>query len=234
MQDLVIMTSKRKPDKDALLSTRDDILLAASREFEEHGLAGARIDRIADRTNFTKGMIYYHFASKEELYIAVIEKAYLSIRVAEDRPGEALSPIDALKQLVELTFDFHMGNPQIARLISIENINGAKYISQSKLVRKQNRIAIERIDRIIRDGVRQNLFARGIDAREIHYLISALCVFRVSNRNTFAALFDYDFMDDAVVQRHRMFAVESVLCAVLARQRGPNKSSAKSYARDGT
>lgn len=48
--------------------TRDRILTAALDEFAEHGLAGARVDRIARRAGINKAMIYYHFSSKEALY----------------------------------------------------------------------------------------------------------------------------------------------------------------------
>jgi AcrR family transcriptional regulator len=63
---------------------RADILKVATEEFAAYGLAGARVHAIAKRTRTTKGMIYYYFGSKEQLYIAVIEQIYLSIRSAEE------------------------------------------------------------------------------------------------------------------------------------------------------
>ena len=53
--------------------THDRILRAALEEFAEHGLAGARVDRIARRADVNKAMIYYHFTSKEKLYDRVVE-----------------------------------------------------------------------------------------------------------------------------------------------------------------
>ena len=50
--------------------TMADILEVATREFAEKGLAGARIDEIAEATRTSKRMIYYYFGSKEGLYIA--------------------------------------------------------------------------------------------------------------------------------------------------------------------
>ena len=60
--------------------TRADILAVATREFADRGYAGARINEIADKTSTTKRMIYYYFGGKEQLYIAVLERAYLAIR----------------------------------------------------------------------------------------------------------------------------------------------------------
>ncbi len=63
--------------------TREDILAVAAEEFSDLGLAGARVDAIAERTKTSKRMIYYYFGNKEGLYLAVLERAYKSIRSVE-------------------------------------------------------------------------------------------------------------------------------------------------------
>ena len=60
-----------------------EILAVATHEFAQKGLAGARIDEIAERTRTNKRMIYYYFQSKEALYVAVLEEAYRRIRDVE-------------------------------------------------------------------------------------------------------------------------------------------------------
>jgi AcrR family transcriptional regulator len=55
------------------------ILTAALAEFAEHGLAGARVDRIAARSGINKAMIYYHFGSKENLYDESIKQVMTGI-----------------------------------------------------------------------------------------------------------------------------------------------------------
>ena len=52
------------------------ILEAAKQEFAAHGLAGARVDRIAANAGANKRMLYYHVGNKEDLYLAVLEGAY--------------------------------------------------------------------------------------------------------------------------------------------------------------
>ena len=49
------------------------ILEAAKQEFAAHGLAGARVDRIAANADANKRMLYYHVGNKEDLYLAVLE-----------------------------------------------------------------------------------------------------------------------------------------------------------------
>src|SRR5579859_2482915 len=86
---------------------KDDILRVATEEFAARGLSGARVDAIADRTQTSKRMIYYYFGSKDSLYLAVLEKAYAGIRSIEsDLQLEKLPPRDALRRLVEATFEY--------------------------------------------------------------------------------------------------------------------------------
>ena len=46
--------------------SRQAILLAARDEFAQHGLGGARMDRIAGRCQINKRLIYYYFTSKDD------------------------------------------------------------------------------------------------------------------------------------------------------------------------
>ncbi|MFD7846292.1 TetR family transcriptional regulator [Nocardia sp. NPDC059764] len=57
------MTSPSRAD-----STRDRILEAGKSEFARHGIAGARVDRIAKAAKTSKERVYAYFRSKEELY----------------------------------------------------------------------------------------------------------------------------------------------------------------------
>ena len=57
-------------------TTRRNILDAALTEFQEHGLAGARVDEAAARANANKRMISVYFESKENLWLTVLEQVY--------------------------------------------------------------------------------------------------------------------------------------------------------------
>jgi AcrR family transcriptional regulator len=54
--------------------TRRRILDAALEEFSAKGIAGARVDAIADRAGTNKRMLYHYFGSKEGLYRAVLHE----------------------------------------------------------------------------------------------------------------------------------------------------------------
>ena len=63
--------------------TKQAILDAAKVEFAEKGLAGARVDTIAEQSGANKRMLYYYFGSKEDLYVAVLEDVYGAMRQTE-------------------------------------------------------------------------------------------------------------------------------------------------------
>ena len=117
--------------------TRSEILEVATREFAEHGLAGARVDEIAAQTRTTKRMIYYYFGGKEQLYIEVLEAAYARIRAVEREVDvDHLDPREAIRRLAELTFDHHDSHPEFIRLVSIENIHHAEHMAQVQAARQ--------------------------------------------------------------------------------------------------
>jgi AcrR family transcriptional regulator len=57
-------------DRDAA-ATRARILEAAAEEFGQFGIAGARVDRIAENASANKAMLYRYFGSKDDLFDAV-------------------------------------------------------------------------------------------------------------------------------------------------------------------
>jgi AcrR family transcriptional regulator len=183
--------------------TRGEILEVATREFAERGFAGARVDEIAGQTRTTKRMIYYYFGSKERLFVAVLERAYATIRAAEQTIDvDHLDPVAAIRRLAELTFDHHESHPEFIRLVSIENIHRAEHIAGGDLA-GQNTPVIELIERILERGARDGSFTRTVDAVDLHMMISAFCVFRVANRHTFGAIFDRDLTDPKLRERYR-------------------------------
>ncbi len=184
--------------------TRREILDIATREFADQGFAGARVDEIAARTRTTKRMLYYYFGSKERLFVAVLERAYATIRAAEQTiEVDHLDPAAAIRRLAELTFDHHESHPDFIRLVSIENIHRAEHIAGHSDLAGQNTPAIELIERILERGRADGSFTRDVDAVDLHMMISAFCVFRMANRHTFGAIFGRDPLDPELRARYR-------------------------------
>jgi AcrR family transcriptional regulator len=192
--------------------TRADILEVATREFAEKGLAGARIDMIAEAMRTSKRMIYYYFGSKEGLYLEVLEESYRRIRAIETEAHlDDLAPEDALRKLVGHTVDYQWAHPEFVRLVQGENIQRAAYLSQSKSIRKLNVPAIDGLRRVIERGQKARVFRAGIDAVDLHMSISALSVFNVANRHTFSLIFQRDLESHAAQVARRDSIIEMIV-----------------------
>lgn len=88
-------------------STRERILNAASAEFAQYGIAGARVDRIAAAAQANKAQLYTYFGNKSALFEAVFSVVLDSIVNAvpidaEDLPGYAVRLYDEYLETPEL------------------------------------------------------------------------------------------------------------------------------------
>jgi len=83
--------------------TRRRILEAATELFHERGYAGTSIRHISERLGMTKGALYYHFASKEELLLAIVAPLFEALTAFVDAVREAgtVGP-DLVRELVEI------------------------------------------------------------------------------------------------------------------------------------
>lgn len=192
--------------------TRAEIIEVATREFADKGYAGARVDEIAAKMSTTKRMIYYYFGNKERLYIEVLEHAYAGIRAIEQNLDvEHLDPVDAMRQLAELTFDHHESHPDFIRLVSIENIHRAEHIARSTVLTGLANPALDVLTRILDRGHTTGVFRGDVDPLDIHMVISSFCVFRIANRHTFKAIFKRDMLDPDRRAQHRQLLGDLVL-----------------------
>lgn len=192
--------------------TKEDILRIATEEFAEHGLTGARVDAIARRTRTSKRMIYYYFGGKEALYAAVLERAYGAIRTVESELHlELLQPVDALRRMIESTFDYDEAHPEFIRLVTIENINKARHMRRMQSMRAANRSVLQVLDDILARGYAEGVFKRKVDSLDLHLMISAFCFFRVSNRHTFGSIFGIDLATSRTRVLHRQLLCDVVL-----------------------
>jgi AcrR family transcriptional regulator len=202
-------TTARRRDPD---QTRRDLIDAAIAEFSEKGFSGGRVDDIAARTRTTKRMIYYYFGSKERLYAAVLEELYGGMRDAEGAlPLARLPPALALQRLVETTFDHHAAHPEFVRLVSVENIHEGRHVAASPEIITRNAAVIGTLRDLIARGESEGAFRPGLDALDLHMLISGFCFHRVSNRHTLTAIFGRNLVAPDTIAAHRLMIVEAVL-----------------------
>ncbi|WP_062350304.1 TetR family transcriptional regulator [Herbidospora yilanensis] len=192
--------------------TRAEILDVAMAEFARSGYAGARVDEIADLTRTTKRMIYYYFGGKEQLYIAVLEKAYSEVRAVEKTVDvDHLDPVEAIRTLAQLTFDHHDAHRDFIALVAIENVHRAEHIRKSEVLANLGAPVLDLISRILDAGHESGDFTTEADAIDVHMMISSFCFFRVANQHTFGALFGRDMTAPEHRERLRTMVGEMVV-----------------------
>ncbi len=192
--------------------TKRNIIEVATKEFADNGLSGARIDEIAAKTKSSKRMIYYYFGDKDGLYLKVLEHAYSKVRTTETTLDlQELPPLQALQKLARFTFDHHNDNEDFIRLVMIENIHHGEFLAKSQMIQKLNVTAIDAVRDIYRRGVDDGVFREGLDPIELHWQISALCFFNVSNRATFSKIFKRDLGSRKSLASLREAVVEMIV-----------------------
>ncbi|WP_198026636.1 TetR/AcrR family transcriptional regulator [Bradyrhizobium sp. ARR65] len=191
------------------------ILEAAKQEFAAHGLAGARVDRIAAKAGANKRMLYYHVGNKENLYLAVLEGAYEKIR-AEERglDLEHLDPPEAIKRLIEFTWNYFLRNPEFLALLNTENLQRARHLKRSTKVKSLHSPFVEMIRTVVTRGVESGDFQVAVDPVQLYISIAALAFFYLSNSATLSVIFGRDLLSQQAKQERLDHMVGLVLAAL--------------------
>jgi AcrR family transcriptional regulator len=206
-------TEERLRDADRSQAT---ILAAARDEFAEYGLGGARMDRIAERAGLNKRLIYYYFEDKEQLFRAVLEQAYLHIREQERKLNLlALKPAEAVRRLVEFTWDYYLGHPEFLTLLNSANLHRARHLEGSDRAREMNSPLIATLGEILERGRKEGSFRGGIDPVQLYVSIAGLSYFYLSNQHTLSAIFGRDLMAPKARSERLSHMIELVMGYVL-------------------
>jgi len=171
------------------------ILKAALAEFARHGLGGARVDRIAARAGANKRMLYYYFGSKDELFLAALEESYARIRTAERALRLTdLEPREAMRRLVEFTWNYYLEQPEFLTLLNSENLHRGRHVKRSKNIVAMHSPFVAMIKQVLARGVRAGEFRRGVDPVQLYISIAGLGYFYLSNRHTLSTIFERDLL----------------------------------------
>ena len=98
-------------------ATRAALLRSASRSICEHGMHGASIDRIAEEAGYTKGAFYAHFASKEELFLVMLDEKFAAeLERLETAMAGAEEPAEEARKAAEEFLTYVNRDPEWPRL----------------------------------------------------------------------------------------------------------------------
>lgn len=211
------MTVEEK-DQAAADGTRGILLRAARAAFAEGGLEGARVDDIARRAGINKQLLYHYFGSKDGLYTAVLEQVYHEIR--EQEAGLALDALpaeEAMRKLVEFSFDYLHEFPDFVRILADENAHYGRHMQASETVEQMNRPIIELMRKTLERGVEEGVFRRGLDPLHVYLSIAGMSFFYFANIHTLSRAFNRPLGTPAAVDERRAHITDFALNAIRSR-----------------
>src|SRR6478752_788772 len=121
--------------------TKQLLLDAATEEFSRHGLAGARVDRIAAAAGVNKERLYQYFGKKDELFSIVLERELAGVIGATALSGTGL---EAVATYAGRIFDYQREHPALARLVFWEGLELDEPVAES-IRRDGNALKTERL-----------------------------------------------------------------------------------------
>lgn len=192
--------------------SHDRILQAALQEFANKGIDGARVDEIARVSGANKNMIYHYFKSKENLFTAVLEKVYESVRSRQqDLSLKGLDPTAAMRRLIEHTADVWIEVPEFNRLLASENLHQAKHVRRSKKILGMYPPLIESLRDILKRGAKDGVFRPGVDPIDLYISVTSLSAHYVAHHFTFEAIFKTKLISPKKVQQRKEAICDMIL-----------------------
>ena len=111
----------RRSQADRREATRSALLRAGRELFAAKGFAGAGREEIVERAGVTRGALYHHFASKEDLFRAVYEQVEGEVLLAVATSAMAGSdPIDQLRRGGRAYLEAVAADPAVRRICLID------------------------------------------------------------------------------------------------------------------
>ncbi|WP_424933286.1 TetR/AcrR family transcriptional regulator [Amaricoccus macauensis] len=201
----------RPPRRRNAKLTRSAILQAALEEFSEMGHSGARVDRIAERAGVSKPMIYDYFGDKDGIYAAALREAYVQIREGEaELDLDMRQPEEAVRALVHFTMEHFRIKPWFIRMLNTENLRGGATVREMHDAAEIQSVLVDQLREILKQGIAQGIFRKGVDPVEFYIYIASLCYFPISNLHTLRAVFQAP-IDEEWLKRHADGSADMVL-----------------------
>ncbi|MFE1857051.1 TetR family transcriptional regulator [Streptomyces anandii] len=146
-------------------ATKARIFEAAVAEFARHGIAGARIDRIAAEARANKQLIYAYYGNKAELFSQVLGRCMVDLAAAV--------PVDPddIEGWIDRLLDYHAAHPELLRLLFWE---GIEYGSAELPDESERQAHYARKVAAVRNGQDRGVVTDTIPAPDLLFLLVAL------------------------------------------------------------
>lgn len=163
------MTSKKQEN------TELEILNAAKEVFQEKGMAGARMQEIADKAGINKALLHYYYRSKQLLFEATFKSAFLIMAPQLNKVlNDDRDLFDKIRNFTKQYTSFVMKHPYLPNFV-IQEINKNPEFIQ-KLQKEKNFPSIDKFKIQVASAVEQGII-KPIEAEQLFINIISLNIF---------------------------------------------------------
>ena len=197
--------------------SRAAILDAAELLFAERGPNGASLSDIARGAQLSRATPSYFFGSKEQLYVAVLERVFAQRQDAARRafeplmewvarPGEHSTLRTAVWRAVDGYLGFLIDRPAFVRLLQWEDLTGGTLLRVTPREHNAMRIGFEALRTVAPEAG-----LKSFDVDDVLFVFISLTFSPLTQRNTFMAVLGRDLADVSTRRRHVELAVDQLL-----------------------
>lgn len=192
--------------------SRAAILKAAVAEFAEHGIAGARTDRIAHSARVNKALLYYYFKDKNALYEAVLDHVFSGL---QERLMPALQsnlePRGKMLAYVGRYFDYIAENPRFPRVVQAAWTRVGAHASPPmlRIAREYFAPIYQRVSQLLREGAAKGEFRR-VNPMDFLPSLVGVVIFYFSTAPAMRTLLKVDPLSKQRIAERRKFVLEFV------------------------
>ena len=177
-------------DKIKTENTETEILIAAKEIFQQKGMAGARMQEIADKAKINKALLHYYYRSKQLLFEAVFKSAFSLLAPQLNKVLNDDSDLfEKIRKFTENYVSFVIKHPYLPNFVVQELNKNPEFVQ--KLRSEKNFPSIEKFKLQVSDAINHGII-KPIEAEQLFINIISLNIFPFIGEPLLMALFNVD------------------------------------------
>ena len=177
-------------DKIKTENTETEILIAAKEIFQQKGMAGARMQEIADKAKINKALLHYYYRSKQLLFEAVFKSAFSLLAPQLNKVLNDDSDLfEKIRKFTENYVSFVIKHPYLPNFVIQELNKNPEFVQ--KLRSEKNFPSIEKFKLQVSDAINQGII-KPIEAEQLFINIISLNIFPFIGEPLLMALLNVD------------------------------------------
>ncbi|GEC78144.1 TetR/AcrR family transcriptional regulator [Flavobacterium aquatile] len=171
-------------------NTETEILIAAKEIFQQKGMAGARMQEIADKAKINKALLHYYYRSKQLLFEAVFKSAFSLLAPQLNKVlNDDTDLFEKIRKFTESYISFVIKHPYLPNFVIQELNKNPEFVL--KLQSEKHFPSIEKFRLQVSDAIKQGII-RPIEPEQLFINIISLNIFPFIGQPLLMALVNVD------------------------------------------